>query len=907
MVKHKILVTSALPYANGSIHLGHLVEYIQTDIFVRFLKLKGEDVIYCCADDTHGTAIEINAAKRGIKPEDFIAHYFKEHTADFAKYHILFDSYYSTNTPENKEYTELIFNRLKAKGYIYTKDLELTYCKKCQRFLPDRYVRGICPKCNAQDQYGDVCEKCNTAYKTTDLIEPRCAVCGSTPERRFSKNYFFKLSEFSEKLRTWLEGNQKLQPEVRNQVLEWIDKGLEDWNISRDGPYFGFKIPGEDNKYFYVWLDAPIGYIASTANYCKGKSITADDYWQKPGTQIVHFIGKDIIYFHLLFWPAVLMGADFNLPDYLVVHGFLTVNKEKMSKSRGTFLLASDFEKLAQPEFLRFYYAANLTRKLADVDLDLNDFREKINNELVANVANFFYRVLSFCNKNFDSKVLPAGDFLKRFDYSKVLADYENVDLRNAVKQILAISTEGNKYFQDNKPWAVIKEDRQRAHQVISNCVNLVKDLTILLKPILPVFADAIQEQLNLEKLEIGVLGKALGGYTINKAEIVIRKIEEPIKIEVKGKEVRDISFSLDPKVEALGLKVAVGLINGVKVKKSANALEKLKKDFVDVAAKYSKQREAVTQEFQGIFKQIGVDAETSAEWLQRHVKTIGKLPTINTLVDCYNIVSAKTMCAVGGHDLNKIKGNVTVRFAKDTDKYVELGGNRIEVPSNEYVYVDERGFVLCRLNTKQSEFTKVDETTQNVVIYVEGNRAVSDNELIDAAEEICKSVVRFCGGSYRILGEGFPLDLRVAKILEVKDHSGADKLVVLKIDLGTEQRTLVAGIKNYYTYEELVGRNIVVVKNLKPAMLRGIESKGMLLAAGTDNGPRLLEAPKSKPGDAVYFEGLRTELKAEVTIEEFGLLEIFADAKGVSYLGKLMKTDKEYVRADVTERSKVR
>ncbi|MFW6109473.1 MAG: methionine--tRNA ligase, partial [archaeon] len=390
----KTLITSALIYANGPVHIGHMVEYIQTDIYVRFLKMSGRDAIYCGAEDTHGTPIEINAAKEGVSPEDFIERWWKEHKRDYDNYLVDFDSYYSTNSPENKHYTELIFNRLKEKGHIYTKEIELTYCENCERYLPDRFVKGTCPNCGAQDQYGDVCEKCNTAYSTIDLLNPYCSICGSTPIRRKSRHYFFKLSEFSDWLRDWLNNNKRLQPEIRNQVLTWVKDGLEDWCISRDGPYFGFKIPGEKDKYFYVWLDAPIGYIASTANYCKDREFSADDIWQTDEHKIIHFIGKDIIYFHLLFWPAVLHGAGFHVPDNIVVHGFLTVNGEKMSKSRGTFLTAEEFQKYLDPELLRFFYAANLSHTMTDIDLDLKNLENRINNELVSNLANLVYRVM---------------------------------------------------------------------------------------------------------------------------------------------------------------------------------------------------------------------------------------------------------------------------------------------------------------------------------------------------------------------------------------------------------------------------------------------------------------------------------------------------------------------------------
>ncbi|MBN1502809.1 methionine--tRNA ligase [Candidatus Woesearchaeota archaeon] len=553
-MKNKTLITSALIYANGPVHIGHMVEYIQTDIYSRFLKLTGEDAIYCCADDTHGTPIEINAQKAGKTPKQFIKEWYKKHTQTFKSYHVDFDSYYSTDTSENKHYTELIFNRLKKKGHIYKKEIELTYCEHDKRFLPDRYVKGVCPKCGAEDQYGDVCEKCNAAYKTIDLIKPYCVLCKNAPIRKKSEHYFFKLSSFSKKLEKWLKGNKNLQPEIKNQILNWIKDGLEDWCISRDGPYFGFKIPGEKNKYFYVWLDAPIGYIASTANYCRNKKCSADDIWQKPGNKIIHFIGKDIIYFHLLFWPAVLMGADFNVPDNIVVHGFLTVNREKMSKSRGTFITAKDLLKYCDPEFLRYYYAANLTHTMTDIDLDLKNLTERINNELVANIANFIYRVLSFTNKHYKSEIKNTenkrllDEIINKMHEIRIY--YENFEYRNAVKELLEISSMGNKYFQDREPWFLIKENREECQKVVTDCVNVVKNLVVALKPIMPCFAEKIEKQLNLN-LNWDDAYKYLENHKIGKAEIVLRKVEEiKIEVEKKGTAARKIDFSiLDLKV----------------------------------------------------------------------------------------------------------------------------------------------------------------------------------------------------------------------------------------------------------------------------------------------------------------------------------------------------------------------
>ncbi|MBU0472063.1 MAG: methionine--tRNA ligase [Nanoarchaeota archaeon] len=547
MDKKNIVVTSALPYANGSIHIGHLVEYIQTDVIVRALKLAGKKVVYCCADDTHGAPIEIKASQLGIKPEELIAKFNKEHQEDFSKFHIKFDSYYSTNSKENKHFSDLIFERLKKKDWIYEKEIELTYCENCKRFLPDRYVKGSCPKCSAEDQYGDVCEKCNSAYTTVELVNPYCSICHSKPVRKKSKHYFFKLSKTSKELRKWLTSNKNLQKEVVNQILHWIDEGLDDWCISRDGPYFGFKIPGSKNKYYYVWLDAPIGYISSLTNYFKGNLKKAETYWND--SRIIHIIGKDIIYFHLLFWPAVLMHSGFALPENVLVHGFLTVNKEKMSKSRGTFLTAKEFLELANPEFLRYYYAANLSRTMTDLDLDLDDFTSRVNTELVSNIANFVYRTMSFLNRQFNGDVVPVKSdaftkdlLLKMEETTKLYEDYE---LRKVVNNILYLSSEGNRYFQENEPWVLVNKDRQKAHEVLSVCTNLVKNLIILLKPIMPVYSSQVEKQLNLKDLSFKDLNFALGKHKAGKAKIIYQKIE-PIRLK-----------DSDNKFSKLNLKVA--------------------------------------------------------------------------------------------------------------------------------------------------------------------------------------------------------------------------------------------------------------------------------------------------------------------------------------------------------------
>ncbi len=408
--KKLFLVTSALPYANGSLHLGHMVEYVQTDVFVRFLKLSGVSVAYVCADDTHGAPIEIAATKKGLTPEELIGRYYEEHKKDFADFEICFDLFYTTHSDENKRYSDLFFNTLREKGFILERMVEQTYCPKDKRFLPDRFVKGKCPKCKAPNQYGDHCEKCSFVYKPIDLIESFCVLCGTAPTRKMSIHYFFKLSSFSDRLKDWLNSNANLQPEIRNFVMSWIDSGLEDWDITRDGPYFGFKIPGELSKYYYVWLDAPIGYISASDKFAQDTmKKDASVFWKAGDSEVIHFIGKDIIYFHLLFWPALLMGMGYNLPSDIVVHGHLTINGDKMSKSRGNFVTARDYLEKYDPELLRFYYASNLSKTVSDINLDFRDFQNKINSELVSNICNLIYRTLNFINNNFDSKIGKIG------------------------------------------------------------------------------------------------------------------------------------------------------------------------------------------------------------------------------------------------------------------------------------------------------------------------------------------------------------------------------------------------------------------------------------------------------------------------------------------------------------------
>ncbi len=554
-----LIVTSALPYANGPIHIGHLVEYIQTDIYVRFLKSSGIDAIYCCADDTHGTPIELNALQLGIPPEKLIEKYHKEHYEDFKRFLVNFDNFYTTNSRENKEFSDFFFTKLKEKGDIYKKDVELTYCENCKRFLPDRYVKGVCPKCGSEEQYGDNCEKCNATYEPTDLKDAKCVICSETPVRKKSEHYFFALSKYSDKLKSWLEGNDNLQREVKNYVLNWIHEGLKDWDITRDAPYFGFKIVGEQDKYYYVWLDAPIGYIASCKNFCDKNGRDYREYWKSDSGRIIHFIGKDIIYFHFLFWPAMLMGVGFNLPENIVVHGFLTINNQKMSKSRGTFITAKDCAAKLNPEYLRYYYANILGHSLKDINLDTEDLKNRVNSELIDNFGNLANRTLSFLYKNFKGEVIDFSfpDLERKISdlAEKAVERYKSFDYHLAIRNILEIGLIANKFFQDSAPWAMIKDDRVKTHEMLSFTVNIIKIMGTLLKPVIPNIIKKLEKILNIPDLTLkNDLSFNLRGHFVNKPKLLFKKIEElnlvdtPIasKILMKAGRIKEVSLHPD-------------------------------------------------------------------------------------------------------------------------------------------------------------------------------------------------------------------------------------------------------------------------------------------------------------------------------------------------------------------------
>ncbi|EMT3548531.1 methionine--tRNA ligase [Neisseria gonorrhoeae] len=541
----KILVTSALPYANGSIHLGHMVEHIQTDVWVRFQKLRGHECYYCCADDTHGTPVMLAAQKQGIAPEDMIAKVRKEHLADFTGFFIGYDNYYSTHSTENKQFSQDIYRALKANGKIESRVIEQLFDPEKQMFLPDRFVKGECPKCHAQDQYGDNCEVCGTTYSPTELINPYSAVSGAKPELRESEHFFFKLGECADFLKAWTSGNNPhdgkphLQPEALNKMKEWLGEGeettLSDWDISRDAPYFGFEIPDAPGKYFYVWLDAPVGYMASFKNLCDRIGIDFDEYFKADSqTEMYHFIGKDILYFHALFWPAMLHFSGHRAPTGVYAHGFLTVDGQKMSKSRGTFITAKSYlEQGLNPEWMRYYIAAKLNSKIEDTDLNLQDFISRVNSDLVGKYVNIAARASGFIAKRFEGRLkdVSGSALLAKLaaESNNIAEQYENREYARALRDIMALADIVNEYVDANKPWELAKQEGQdeRLHEVCSELINAFTMLTAYLAPVLPQTAANAARFLNLDAITWANTRKTLGGHPINKYEHLMQRMEQ--------------------------------------------------------------------------------------------------------------------------------------------------------------------------------------------------------------------------------------------------------------------------------------------------------------------------------------------------------------------------------------------
>ena len=531
--KRQILVTNALPYANAALHLGHVLEYTQTDVWVRFQRMRGHQCFYVSADDAHGTAIMLKADEKGISPEQHIADMRSIHEADFRDFHISVDNYHSTHSQENRDYAELIYNRLVENDHIAKREITQAFDEEKQLFLADRYIKGTCPKCKAEDQYGDNCEACGATYSPTDLINPVSVLSGTAPIEKQSTHYFFKLPEFTEFLKTWTRSGA-VQDEVANKLGEWLESGLQEWDISRDAPYFGFEIPNAPNKFFYVWLDAPIGYMASFKNLCDQKGLDFDQYWGPDSSaELYHFIGKDIVNFHALFWPAMLTSANFRAPTKVCVHGFVTVNGKKMSKSRGTFINARCYLDHLNPDYLRYYYTSKLTASVEDIDLNLEDFIQKVNSDLVGKVVNIASRCAKFITKGNDgvlsSNIADKALWQQVSDAGGVIAEhYENREYSKAIREIMAQADAANEYIAAKEPWKLNKDANlhQQVQDICSLGINLFRLLLTYLKPVIPAMAADGEAFLN-DQLTWNSNQKPLTGHKINNFKPLLQRVEK--------------------------------------------------------------------------------------------------------------------------------------------------------------------------------------------------------------------------------------------------------------------------------------------------------------------------------------------------------------------------------------------
>jgi methionyl-tRNA synthetase len=536
----KVLITAALPYANGPIHIGHLRStYLPADVYARYCRLKGMDAVFVCATDEHGAPIEFKALQQGIPPGEFARQWRSRHAEDFASAGIMLDNFYTTDSREDKELCDLFFNTLNSKGYIYRKKIGQMYCEKDKRYLPDRFIRGTCPNCGALDQYGDSCEKCGKTYSPSDMKDARCAICGSKPVKREVEHYFFKLTAFSDFLRKWFAENKATLPsDVLNYLSNWLD-GLQDWDVSRDGPYHGFKIVGEADKYYYVWWDAPIGYVASTVNWASKNNASWESFWKSSDSEIVHFIGKDIIYHHFLFWPSMLHGVGFSLPRMMPTRGYLNIEQEKMSKSRGTFILLREFVEKFPPDFLRYYLTAITPNNMSDGNFLWSEFQSKANSELIDAYCNFVLRVLSFIKTKFAGKIPSPGEYSKRDRdfadstealFKEVQLLFDKVELKSALERIMAFANECNRYFNEREPWHLVKEKQAEAATVLFLSAKAAYALALASEPILPFTADKIYAQLNAAGArKWGDLSAVKEGAAIGEPKPLYAKIDDSV------------------------------------------------------------------------------------------------------------------------------------------------------------------------------------------------------------------------------------------------------------------------------------------------------------------------------------------------------------------------------------------
>jgi methionyl-tRNA synthetase len=827
----KILVTSALPYANGSIHLGHLVEYIQTDIWVRFQKMQGHEVHYVCADDTHGTAIMLRAEKEGITPEQLIERVWKEHDHDFKGFLVEFDHYGSTNDAATRAVSYDIYEKLRDKAkLITTRSVEQFY---------DPVIKGECPKCGAKDQYGDSCEVCGSTYAPTDLRNPYSVVSGAKPERRSSEHYFFKLSDprCKEFLERWTQEGERLQPEARNKIREWFEQGLNDWDISRDAPYFGFEIPGAPGKYFYVWLDAPIGYLGSFRNLCDAKGIDYAAYTdaakaEAAGTEMVHFIGKDILYFHALFWPATLHFAGYRTPTHVFAHGFLTVDGQKMSKSRGTFITADTYLKQRlNPEWLRYYYAAKLNSTMEDIDLNLDDFVARVNSDLVGKYVNIASRAAPILHKHFAGEI---GDLVlgharpdnkrvseysdvpiqRALSFSRSISEfYEQRQFSAAVRLIMELTDNVNKWWDENEPWKLSKEfsnpsnpaDPAYLHRVCSVAIEAFRLITIFLKPILPELADKAEKFLSLPSplawSDVGSQlrpGHRIQPYTHLMTRVDRKQVDALVDASKEDLQAKPQSHSPQRHAKHQANATTESSLpspsgRGAGGEGTSRHKPPLPSDLLDFARKLRKE-------------------QTDAEQL------------IWALLRDRRLAGAKFRRQ---HPLQEGGRRFVLDFySKDLKLAIELDGGQHQ---EQHAGDAERSEALSKLGIRVLRYWNNDVLRQTESVLESIWNTV--NEMTAPAAPSPQTPLP--GGEGLITIDDFTkVDLRIARIVNAEHVEGADKLIKLTLDIGTEKRQVFAGIKSAYDPEHLKGRLTVMVANLQPRKMRFGESQGMVLAA---------------------------------------------------------------------------
>ena len=807
----KILVTSALPYANGSIHLGHMVEHIQTDVWVRFQKLRGHECHYCCADDTHGTPVMLAAQKQGIAPEDMIAKVREEHLADFTGFNIGYDNYYSTHSPENKQFSQDIYRALKANGKIESRVIEQLFDPEKQMFLPDRFVKGECPKCHAQDQYGDNCEVCGTTYSPTELINPYSAVSGAKPELRESEHFFFKLGECADFLKAWTSGNNPhdgkphLQPEALNKMKEWLGEGeettLSDWDISRDAPYFGFEIPDAPGKYFYVWLDAPVGYMASFKNLCDRIGIDFDEYFKADSqTEMYHFIGKDILYFHALFWPAMLHFSGHRAPTGVYAHGFLTVDGQKMSKSRGTFITAKSYlEQGLNPEWMRYYIAAKLNSKIEDIDLNLQDFISRVNSDLVGKYVNIAARASGFIAKRFEGRLKDvSGSALlaKLAAESDTIAEqYENREYARALRDIMALADAVNEYVDANKPWELAKHTDDFIVDLISNH---------------EFGSNYDEKQVTREMLRL-----------------ISETFADPHAADVRKKQIQEILSEN-----------SINTLNCYKNSLDRQSVNELVREIFNKSKeqiiyfceeKYSTSDRTVKKEN---IKLLGTDEHLQS--ITDYLLTMWALKKYWHQV-CSELINAFTMLtAYLAPVLPQTAANAARFLNLDAITWANTRETLGEHAINKYEHL------MQRVEQKQ-----VDDL-------IEANKQSIQTTPAPAAEE----------GKYEKVAEQasfddfMKIDMRVAKVLNCEAVEGSTKLLKFDLDFGFEKRIIFSGIAaSYPNPAELNGRMVIAVANFAPRkMAKFGVSEGMILSAATAEGKlKLLDVDAgAQPGDKV-------------------------------------------------------